>query len=87
MNISIGKNGQYERDQEALEFLSPTEDEYLAALAQRLVIRQEQIEIKKQKQKQKEEAKQREREEKRKQKELERQKIFSDLLDGKRPNY
>ena len=39
MNISIGKNGQYERDQEALEFLSPTGDEYLAALAQKLIIR------------------------------------------------
>ena len=87
MNISIGKNGQYERDQEALEFLSPTEDEYLAALARKLDIRQEQVEIKKQKRKELEAAKAQEREEKRKQKELERQKIFSDLLDGKRPNY
>jgi hypothetical protein len=34
-------NGTYTRDEEAAKLLTNTEDEYVAALAQKLIIRQE----------------------------------------------
>lgn len=45
MKIEIN-NGVYTRDDEIMELLNDSEDEYLAALAQKLMVRQERQNIK-----------------------------------------
>ena len=45
MRIEIN-NGVYTRDDEVMELLNDSEDEYLAALAQKLMVRQERQNIK-----------------------------------------
>lgn len=53
MRIEIN-NGTYARDEEAAKLLTGTEDEYMAAMAQRLVIRQERQRLKEEREQEKE---------------------------------
>lgn len=53
MKIEIN-NGTYIRDEEAAKLLTGTEDEYMAALAQKLVIRQERQQRKEEQEREKE---------------------------------
>lgn len=81
MKIEIN-NGTYVRDEEAAEWLTSAEDEYVAALAQKLVIRRERQQFKEKKAQEQEKERQRLKEEREREKELQRRIAINRLYNG-----
>lgn len=71
-------NGTYTRDDEAVALLTSTEDEYIAAIAQKLVIRQERQRL----EAEKELERQRKRAEKEQERERQKRMARNRLIDG-----